>query len=429
MSDRLPPYDENLEAAAIGAMLQSPKDSVAEFVATNRNATALFFDLRHQTIFATIARMSDADQHIDSVTLESVLRNQGKVEDAGGIAYLATLEDRAPSPLQLPSYAQELRGLFIRRALIATGAEIVHRGYDGENPELALDECESRLLAIRAEAETAPDSDMRTLVRASIDEIEAAQANPGTIRGIPTGFPDLDRKLRGLKPGQMIVIAARPAQGNTSLALNIVEHVAADQKIPTGFVSLEMDKGELTMRLLCSRAGVPSDHADALNESEMRSMVLASSAISKAPLHICDQGGLTIPQLRAKARRMVQRFKVQLLIVDYLGLITSRAKNRYEQVSEISTALKTLARELRIPIIVLAQLNRDQDRDGNRRPRLSDLRDSGSIEQDADVCLFIHHADEKSSSLNIEKHRNGPTGTVPIVFKREITRFEKPPVD
>jgi replicative DNA helicase len=405
-------------------MIQSPKEAVSEFVSTHRNASALFYDLRHRRIFAIIADMVDADQHVDNITLDHAIKSAGADQDCGGLDYVASLPDFAPSSYELSVYGEKLRDLHKRRGMIEAGAKFTAAGYDALDVNEALDDCEQALLSIRADSDVNGDSDIRTLIRGAVDDIEASQANAGRLRGIPTGFPKLDRILRGMKPGQLIVLAARPGEGKTSLAMNVAEHVAVDAKIPVGVFSLEMSRGELAHRLLCSRARVSSAVAEEpMDERDMMRMVTASGAIGKAPLHICDQGGLTIPQLRAKARRMVQRHGVKLFVVDYLGLINAKGKSLYERVSEVSAGLKQLAKELGAPFVVPAQMNREHDKDNKRKPRLSDLRDSGSVEQDADVVAFIHHTDQ-GTTLNIEKHRNGPVGIVPLSFNRSITRFE-----
>jgi replicative DNA helicase len=423
--DRLPPYDEKLEAGVIGCLMLAPDQCIAEFVGKYRQGEALFYDLRHKNILKLLIEMSEAGHHIDQITLDAAVRKSGRENDVGGLEYFHSLPNEVGSSANLIFYADKVNALYMRRRLTEAAAEITNLAYADNEADEALEVAEQTIMRIRQETEITIDEDMAALMRRTIDFMEESHKNGGKVLGITSGFPSIDCVVRGFRPGQLIIIGARPSQGKTSLGLNIAEHVSVSNQIPVGLFSLEMERVDIVFRMLCSRARIPSKVAEkCLNETEMKAMKLAASQIAKSPLRVCDEGGLSIGQLRAKARRMVQQHKVKLVIVDYLGLLTARAENRTQEVSKVSAGLKAMAKELRIPVIALAQLNREYEKEKGRKPRLSDLRDSGSIEQDADIVAFIHNTPE-STSLNIEKHRNGATATIPLHFKKEITRFEE----
>jgi replicative DNA helicase len=315
--------------------------------------------------------------------------------------------------------------------------------YEGDVNEL-VDEVETQILRLSEEREEnkAKSVTMKDLVNSAIKRIEDNHARQGMLSGIGTGFADFDKMTTGLHEGEMIVVAARPSMGKTSLAMNIAEHVALDEKLPVGIFSLEMTAEQLVMRMLCSRSRVNLRNVNEgfLAERDFPKLTGAAGRLAAAPLVIDDTSGLSILQLRAKARRMHQQHGIRLFVVDYLQLLHStsrRADNRQQEIADISNGIKALAKELRVPVIVLSQLNRELEKDKNRKPRLSDLRESGAIEQDADlVCLLYKAAtdddegpgyDERDSvpvNLLIAKQRNGPTGDVHFTFLRSITRFE-----
>ncbi len=434
MSDRLPPNSELIEAAVIGCLLLSPKKAVAEFISQARDARKYFYDLRHQTLFALISEMVDAGKGVDVVTVHERAKATSQLEAIGGLEYIQKLPDAPSSEHNLPAYLEDLEKLFLKREQIRIGAEMVQRGYDGASSAAESQEiAEKQLFALRRET-TSADRPVKDLVLASVAQMEDALANRGKLRGLPSGFVDLDRMLSGFRPGQLIIVAARPGVGKTSLAMNIAERIAVDCRISTGVLSLEMEGQELIFRMQCARARVPSNIAQSgqMTQEQMQLMASVSAAIAKSPLHICDRGGLTIAQIRARARRMALQHDIKILVVDYIGLIVGERtqRSRNDVVSDISAGLKSLAKELRIPVIALSQLNRDLEKDKGRQPRLSDLRDSGSIEQDADVVLFIHHEPHDEQATNIEarfivaKQRSGPTGSMRVMFLKPITRFE-----
>jgi replicative DNA helicase len=431
-TDRLPPHSVELEQACLATLLETPRQAVSEFLSFAPRAGSYFYDPRHQMIFEALAAMIDQGKRVTLESLSTWLRERKQLEEIGGVTYLGEILNHATSFENLKDFTNDLRGFYIRRCLIQASVGICEAGYD-QDAETALGRSEQALIDIRNEANTREEQRIRELILASMERFENAQGSGGkAFHGLPTGFYDLDSRLRGLRPGQLITIAARPAQGKTSLMLNVVERVGIDDGIPAGVFSLEMTSEELAQRLICARARVPGEQFDSGNVSEVEHSRIAAacSRIAASPLHFCDEGGLTITQLRSKARRMVLRHHIKLLAVDYIQLLKgTRRETRTVEITEVSNGLKALAKELALPVIALSQLNRDVERDGSREPRLSDLRDSGSVEQDSDIVMFIHTTEdtERESypvSLLVRKHRNGPTGKVPLMFFKKFTRFE-----
>jgi replicative DNA helicase len=423
---RLPPHSEEFEASFLGELLEAGKDATAGFLEDHPGAAHYLYDLRHQTIFNVIEELSRADRLADVVSVGERLKATNRLDDAGGIQYLQHLPDKAVGALT--DRIWDVRELAFKRHYIAASARISAAAYNGHTSLELSELAEAELYSIVPENKP-NEKPIADLVTTTLAELEHAVTNQGKLRGIATGFIDLDRKLHGLKPGQVFVIAARPSVGKTSIALNIAERVAVDDGIPVGIFSLEMSAEELSMRLITSRARIASDKAQegTLIERDMKRLALAAGKIRKAPLHIGDEAGISIGQLRAKARRMARRHKIKLLVIDYLQLVrpTRRNDSRNVEVSEVSAAIKALAKELNVPIILLSQLNRDSAKH-NRRPMLCDLRDSGSIEQDADIVGLLHppNPEENAVELLIDKHRNGPRGMIHLTFLKEFTRFE-----
>jgi replicative DNA helicase len=443
--DRLPPHALEAEQGVLGCILWSPNDTLGECVNKFKGDPEVFYDLRHQTIFNTLVAMYDRREAIDLITLQQRLKDQQVLDQIGGLAYLSALQDAVPSAANLTYYLDIVLEKAVLRKMIRTCTDIVARAYENEGQvDQLMDEVERDILRISESRVQSATRGIKELVKAAITTIEDFHQRQGMLTGISTGFADLDKMTSGLHPGEMIVIAARPSMGKTSLAMNIVEHVVLEERLPVGVFSLEMTAESLVLRMLCSRSRVNlrNIREGFLAERDFPKLTGAASKLAAAPLFIDDTPGLSILQLRAKARRMHQQHGIKLLVIDYLQLLHSTARrsqeNRQQEIADISNGVKALAKELKIPVIVLAQLNRELEKDRNRKPRLSDLRESGAIEQDADLVglLYKPSSDEDDSdgggedpdsrpvNLLIAKQRNGPTGDVHLTFLNSITRFE-----
>ena len=430
----------------LGCILLSPNDCMGECIEKLKDGEEVFYDLRHQTIFKALAEMYDARTAIDVITLQQHLKNAQLLEQIGGISYLSTLPDVVPSAANLMYYLEIVREKYLLRKMIHTCTDVVSRVYDYEGAVDALmDEVERDILRISEARVQAHTNSIKDLVKKAIGTIEDFHQRQGMLTGIPTGFQDLDKMTNGLHGGEMVVIAARPSMGKTSLAMNIAEHVALEAKLPVAVFSLEMTAESLVLRMLCSRSRVNLRNVREgfLAERDFPKLTGAAGKLAGSPLFIDDSSGLSILQLRAKARRMHQQFHIKLFVIDYLQLLHStarRAENRQQEIADISSGIKALAKELDVPIIVLSQLNRELEREKNRKPRMSDLRESGSIEQDADLVGLLYKpnagdedesatggaATEEAGPVNllIAKQRNGPTGDVNLTFLKSYTRFE-----
>lgn len=441
--DRLPPHSIEAEQGVLACVLLSPQECMGESIEKFKSGPEVFYDLRHRTIYENLAEMYDAKEAIDLITLQQRLKDKKQLEGVGGLEYLAPLPDRVPSSANLRYYMDIVWDKYILRQMIRTCTEVVGQIYESEaEVDQLVDEVETRILRISEEKEAskAGTAGIKDLVHAAIHKIEEYHANQGMLSGLSTGFPDLDKMTTGLHEGEMIVIAARPSMGKTSLAMNFAEAVAIDQKLPVGVFSLEMTAESLVLRMLCSRAKVNlrKMRDGFFSERDFPKLTNTASKIAAAPLFIDDTPGLSILQLRAKARRMYQQHGIKLFVIDYLQLLHStarRAENRQQEIADISNGVKALAKELKVPVIVLSQLNRELEKDKSRKPRLSDLRESGAIEQDADLVALIYkptdgddeneqEQDAVPRKLYIAKQRNGPTGDVDLTFLKPYTRFE-----
>jgi replicative DNA helicase len=402
-----------------------------------------FYDLRHQTIYGTMQEMYDARAAIDVVTLQQRLKDRKQLDNVGGVTYLSSLADRVPSAANLQYYLDIVREKHLLRRLIVTCTDMVGRVYEHEGEvDALLDEAERDILQVVESGVDESQAPIRDLVHKAINTIEDYHSRQGALTGIGTGFIDFDRMTTGLHPGEMVVIAARPSMGKTSLAMNMVEHVALELELPVGVFSLEMTSESLVLRMLCCKAHVNLRDAREgfFTERDFPRLTQVAGKLSKAPLYIDDTSGLSILQLRAKARRMHAQHGIKLLVIDYLQLLNSTGRraqeNRQQEISEISSGIKALAKELRVPVIVLSQLNRELEKDKSRKPRLSDLRESGAIEQDADLVGLLYKPSSEEDegggveseglpvNLLIAKQRNGPTGDVHLTFLKSFTRFE-----
>ncbi len=438
---RTPPNSVEAEQGVLGSMLISPRDTIAECV--EKINEEYFYVPAHQTIYTVLVELWNAGQAIDLITFTQVLRDRNLLESLGGASFVTGLFTFVPTAANVQYYLDIVRDKYILREIIAAATESVRRAYE-EQDEVnnLLDEVEQRIFAVGEDRFKGQMLSMKDQVMEAIESIEKLYERKGGITGISTGFVEFDRMTSGMHGAEMIVIAARPSMGKTALVMNIAEHVAVQEKLPVGVFSLEMSSQQLVQRLLCSRARVNLQKVrdGFLAERDFPSLTSAASKLAEAKIFIDDSAGLSILELRAKARRLRAQQEVQLIIVDYLQLLRSTSRraqdNRQLEISEISAGIKGLAKELKIPIIVVAQLNRQPEARSGGKPRLSDLRESGSIEQDADLVGLlvrpeIYEEDEEAraekageAELIIAKQRNGPVGEIPLTFLKEFTRFE-----
>jgi replicative DNA helicase len=429
--DRLPPHSVEAEQGVLGCVLLSPADSL-DHCTQKFAGPEVFYDLRHRTIYEALSDMHGRKAHIDMITVQQSLKDKQQLESVGGLSYLTSLPDAVPSAANLDYYLEIVREKYALREHVAACTESVVDAYEhqGELEEVIARHGE-RFNRVRQlfSADTVPTN--KVVMRSLVEKWDAA-ANGTLPKGVRTGFVDLDRWTGGLKPKQLMVVAARPSRGKSSLGLNIADHVAAVLGEPVAFFSLEMGREEHIERAVCARARVDSSRLNqgVATEREMKDVIAAQSAIAKAPIHIVDKPGLSIAQLSGLARSITQRHGIKLIVVDHLGLVNcgERGRSRYEEITKVSGALKALAMELRVPVLALAQLNRDSDKE-DREPRMSDLRDSGSIEQDADILALLHPnagdtTDPQRVKLIVAKHRGGRTGVINLVFHRQYTRFD-----
>ncbi len=425
-------------------MLISPRDIIAE--AVEKINEQYFYIPSHQTIYLTLVDLWNAGAGIDLITFTQVLRDRNLLETVGGASFVTSLFTFVPTAANVGYYLEIVRDKYILREIISACTEGARRSYEEQDQvDNLLDEVEQKIYAVGEDRFKNQSLTMKDQVMEAIDAINKLWENKGSLSGLPTGFIELDRMTSGLHEAEMIVIAARPSMGKTAFCMNIVEHIAVHEKRPVAVFSLEMSSQQLVQRMLCSSAHVNIKRArdGFLAESDFDKLTNAAAKLAEAEIYIDDTAGLTILELRAKARRLSAQHKIELIVIDYLQLLRSNSRrgqeNRQIEISEISAGIKGLAKELKIPIIVAAQLNRNPENrtgDSKGRPRLSDLRESGSIEQDADLVGLLvrqeYYADseeekeetEGKAELIIAKQRNGPTGDVPLTFRKEFTRFE-----
>ncbi len=436
---RLPPHAPQAEQGVISCILPDA-GCMAEAIERLKGKAEVFYDLRNQTIFDAMLGLYDARTPIDVLTLRQALKDGNKLEQIGGDAYLSSLPDAAPSPANLSSYTATLSDKYLLRRMLQVCAGATSRIYSREDEvEALLSQIETDVLSIRHDHKTGGVTPFKKLIQEAISTIEDFHQRGGVIAGVTTGLPDLDKLLWGLQPGDVFVIAARPSIGKTSLACGIAEHVAADLGLPVGFFSLEMTQASLAMKMLCSRArvSIKNIREGFIVERDFPKLTSAAGKLSKAPIYIDDTSGLSVMELRARARRMSQQYGIRLLVIDYLQLLHStsrRVDNRQQEVADISTNVKTMAKELAMPVILIAQLNREVERSGGR-PKMSQIRESGVVEADADIIglLFKPEAEDDGQNqrqdavpvtLIIAKQRNGATGDVDLTFLKSYTRFE-----
>lgn len=443
---RTPPHSAEAELGVLGSILLDSQ-RVLDLCIEGQLTPDSFFAPSNREVFATLLRMHGESQPIDLLTVTEALRTAGILETVGGAEHIERIHDSTPTAAHAPFYVDLVRQKHLLRTIISTATEAQTKCYAEElNADLILSETEQAFLGI-SEQRKSDVVPWAGAIKNTITRIEHGfDHGPGSLSGISTGFRNLDKRMYGLRPAEMIVLAARPSMGKTSLAMNICENVALGvgsdrQPKAVGIFSLEMSQEALALRMLCARAQISSQALNQgfVNQAEaMKKLTRAAGMLEKAPIFVDDSGGLDILDLRARARRMRARLNVELIMIDYLQLLNSRdyaVQGRQLETAHISANVKAMAKELDIPVIVLSQLSRaPEQRDKSGRPKLSDLRDSGAIEQDADVVLMLRRpcrypgdeesADERLAIVDVAKHRNGPTGEVRLNFVDEFTLFE-----
>lgn len=431
---KVPPQNVEAEQAVLGGMLID-NESINRVVETL--GAHDFYRDAHQKIFAAVLGLYNKSEPSDLVTVTNVLKAGGDLEAIGGASYLAALVDGVPTAANIASYARIVREKSVLRQLIQGATDIVSRGFEQQgNVDEFLDDAERVIFEIAQRRVRPGFASLRDIVRDSFKAIETLYEKKALITGVPTGFKDLDRITSGLQPSDLIVIAGRPSMGKTALALNIVERAAVETGQICAVFSLEMSKEQLVQRMLCSRAEVDASklRGGFLMESDWPKLTRAAGILSEAPIFIDDSPGLTVLEVRAKARRLQREHGLNMLVIDYMQLMRGigRAESREREISEISRSLKALAKELAVPVVALSQLNRGVESRTDKRPQLADLRESGAIEQDADVIAFIYRdemynpssPDEGKAEVIVGKQRNGPTGRVMLSFRKHLTRFD-----
>jgi replicative DNA helicase len=438
--DRVLPNSLEAEMGLLGSVLLAPNEMLVQCVDAIGVEHDHFYQHAHKVIYQQLAEMHETGEAVDPVTLTQRLKDHNRLDEVGGPIYVTNLFTSVPTAGNFKYYLGIVREKFILRRLIETSTQIVTRCYEQQQDvDKLLDEAEREMFQICERGVLNDAKKMDKVIENVFTTIEKLYNNKGALTGLSTGFRDYDKLTSGLHGGEMTILAARPGVGKTAFALNIAESVAIDQKQPVGIFSLEMSAESLVMRMLCSRARVDSHKVRSgfLGKADFAPLTNAASELIKAPIFIDDSANLSILHLRAKGRRMMAESKVRLLIVDYLQLVTDESSRssdgRQAEVAAVSRQLKALAKELNVPILVLCQLNREIEKRGeNARPRLADLRESGSIEQDADLVSFLVRKDDGEgggfsptgeAELVIAKQRNGPQGDVKLVFKGEYTRF------
>ena len=431
--ERMPPHDLAAEQCVLGGMMLS-KDAISDVLDVIKAHD--YYRPAHQVVHDVILDLYGRGEPADAVTVAAELTRNGDIARVGGAPYLHTLIASVPTAANAGYYARIVRERAILRRLVEVGTRIVQLGYagDGDADEL-VERAEAEIYGVTDRRVSEDYLPLAEIMPGALDEIEAIGSRGGTLAGVPTGFGDLDALTNGLHPGQMIVIAARPAMGKSALALDIARAASVKSGLTSVLFSLEMSRNEITMRLLSAESRVPlhAMRTGQLGEDDWTRLARRMSEVVDAPLYIDDSPNMSMVEIRSKCRRLKQRHDLKLVIVDYLQLMSSpkRVENRQQEVSELSRSLKLLAKELQVPVVALAQLNRGPELRSDKRPLLADLRESGSIEQDSDVVILLHREDAYEpesprageADLIVAKHRNGPTATVTVAFQGHYSRF------
>ncbi|MFD1505955.1 replicative DNA helicase [Georgenia yuyongxinii] len=432
--DRTPPQDVAAEQSVLGGMLLS-KDAIADVVEELRGND--FYRPAHEMVYEAILDLYGRGEPADAVTVAAELAKRGEIARVGGAPYLHTLISSVPTAANAGYYARIVREQSVLRRLVEAGTRIVQLGYstDGGDVDELVNSAQAEVYAVTERRTSEDYVPLRDTINLAMDEIEKASNRGEGMTGVPTGFADLDTLTNGLHGGQMIIIAARPAVGKSTLAVDICRSASIKHGLTSVIFSLEMGRAELTMRLLAAEAAVPLQNMRKGNmrDEDWTKIAQAMGRVSEAPLFIDDSPNMSLMEIRAKCRRLKQKHDLRLVVVDYLQLMSSgkRVESRQQEVSEFSRALKLLAKELEVPVIAVAQLNRGPEQRTDKKPMMSDLRESGSLEQDADVVILLHREDSYDketprageADIIVAKHRNGPTDTVVVAFQGHYSRF------
>jgi replicative DNA helicase len=431
--ERTPPQDLAAEQSVLGGMMLS-KDAIADVVEILRGRD--FYRPAHETIYESLLDLYGRGEPVDAVTVSAELTKRGEIARIGGAPYLHTLISSVPTAANASYYAKIVQERAIMRRLVEAGTKIVQLGYSNEGDvDEVVDSAQAEIFQVTERRVSEDYLPLNALLESTLDEIESIGSRGGQMSGVPTGFTDLDELTNGLHGGQMIVLAARPAIGKSTLGLDLARAASIKHGLTSVIFSLEMGRNEITMRMLSAESRVPLHHmrSGTMGEEEWGRLARRMGEISNAPLFIDDSPNMTMMEIRAKCRRLKQRHDLRLVIIDYLQLMSSgkKVESRQQEVSEFSRQLKLLAKELDVPVVAISQLNRGPEQRTDKKPLLSDLRESGSIEQDADMVILLHREDaydrehprQGEADLIVAKHRNGQTKTVIVAFQGHYSRF------
>jgi len=435
--ERTPPHDLLAEQSVLGGMLLS-KDATADVTGVLRGDD--FYVPKHEVIYDAILTLYAQGEPTDAITVTDQLTKRGDLQRAGGAEYLHTLTSIVPTAANAAFYAEIVGEKALLRRLVDAGTRITQMGYAGEGEAIDLvNSAQAEIYGVTGADHAEDYVTLSEAVEAAVHEIEKARETDGGLMGVPTGFAELDEKTNGFAAGQMIIVAARPAMGKSTLALDIARSAAVAAGQTTVFFSLEMGRAEIAMRLLAAEASIPMQtlRKGALDQRDFQKLAATQARINEAPLFIDDSPNLTLVEIRAKCRRLKQRNNLKMVVIDYLQLLNSgkKVESRQQEVSEFSRALKLLAKELELPVVALSQLNRASEQRADKMPAISDLRESGSLEQDADMVILLHrelgtgHDNPRAgeADLILAKQRNGPTGSVTVAFQGHYSRFQDMP--
>lgn len=431
--DRVPPQNIEAERSTLGSMLLE-KDAI--FKGSEILRPEDFYREAHRVIFEVVIQLANKGEPVDIITVSEELKRREMLDKIGGVAYLTDLANSVPTAANIEYYARIVEEKSILRSIISVATNIVSLGYSGsEEVDRILDEAEKQIFQISQKRNIKGFVSLKSILIETFERIEQIYESKGGVTGLPTGFTDLDRMTAGLQPSDLIILAARPSMGKTTFALNIARYAAVELKIPVVIFSLEMSKEQLALKLLCSEAGVDNQRirTGTLMDNDWPRLSHALGRLSDANMFIDDTAGASALEIRSRARRIKAENGLGLIVIDYLQLMQNhgRSENRQQEVSEISRSLKSLARELEVPVVALSQLSRAVEQRTSKVPSLADLRESGSLEQDADLVVFLYREDyynpetdkKNITDLIIAKQRNGPTGSIELLFQKEFSKF------